>query len=449
MLYVAVPVTAEGRIVAVARAAVPMHAVDATVGQLVQTLVVALALGALMVVALAFWLAGTTAAPLLQLAAQVRALEAGRAASFVEPGGIGEVADLSRAFKQMAGRLQASFEAVSAERNRLSAVLETMADGLVIVDTNGRVLQINTAAERLLATSAASAVGAPLTGVCHELELAQQLNASDQQPRVIEVGLPRRQVRVAVSLIPGPDRQRLLLLQDVTELRRLEIVRRDFVANVSHELRTPIAAIKALVETLEDGAYEDPEVASDFLNRVHAETDLLAELVRELAELSRIESGQIDLRLETTTVDDLVQPTVKRFQPLAQRAGLELTYEPAEDLPAVVADRERIGQVLSNLLHNAIKFTPRGGVVVRSARHGSDVAISVVDSGLGIPTDDLARVFERFYKTDRSRSSGGTGLGLAIARHLVEAHRGRIWAEHNSGEGTAFTFTLPMADGAG
>jgi two-component system phosphate regulon sensor histidine kinase PhoR len=232
-----------------------------------------------------------------------------------------------------------------------------------------------------------------------------------------------------------------------TQAQRLETVRRDLVANVSHELRTPIASLKAMVEALEAGALRDPEAARDFVARMHTEIDDLAQLVSELLELSRSESGEIALRLEPVAPADLVRPSVERLAPLAARSSIDVEVGDMTGLPAVRADRERIGQVLTNLLHNAIKFTPAGGrVEVAAAREDGAVRFSVRDTGMGLRRDEVGRVFERFYKGERSRAGGGTGLGLAVAKHLVQAHGGTITAaSEGPGRGSTFSFTLPRA----
>jgi two-component system phosphate regulon sensor histidine kinase PhoR len=204
--------------------------------------------------------------------------------------------------------------------------------------------------------------------------------------------------------------------------------------------------MKAVVETLEDGALEDPLAARTFLGRLHGEIDQLTELVRELLELSRIESGQAEIEPVATDLGALLSAAVQRLDALAQRNGIELRLRLPAELPPALADPPRIGQVLANLLHNAIKFTPPGGQVeLRASCQAAELTVSVTDTGIGIPPDDLDRVFERFFKSDRSRSSGGTGLGLAIAKHLIQAHGGRIWAESGGVRGTTFTFTLPLA----
>jgi two-component system phosphate regulon sensor histidine kinase PhoR len=237
------------------------------------------------------------------------------------------------------------------------------------------------------------------------------------------------------------------MLQDLTQVRRLQTVRQDFISNVSHELRTPLASLRALTETLRDGALDDPPAASRFLDRMEVELDALTQMVEELLELSRIESGQVPLRLNPVLPHAAVCPPAERLRTQAERNQLDLDVQVARDLPLVLVDAGRIHQVVTNLVHNAIKFTPAGGhIEVRAKSDAAWVTVMVKDTGIGIAPHDLPRIFERFYKTDRSRSVGGTGLGLAIAKHLVQAHGGAIWAESQEGKGSVFYFTLPRAE---
>jgi two-component system phosphate regulon sensor histidine kinase PhoR len=227
-------------------------------------------------------------------------------------------------------------------------------------------------------------------------------------------------------------------------------MRRDFVANVSHELRTPLASLQALVETLDGGALEDPPAAREFLGRMHVEVDGLRQMVEELLELSRIESGRMKLRLELTDVGEVVGEAARRLSAQAERQGVELHIRtPIEEIDASI-DASRVQQIVVNLVHNAIKFTPpQGKVDVSVERRGRHAAVLVADTGIGVAPDELSRLFERFYKVDRSRSSSGTGLGLAIVKHLVQAHGGRVWAESpGEGMGTTFHVLLPLAERA-
>ncbi|HEY7350495.1 MAG TPA: ATP-binding protein [Ktedonobacterales bacterium] len=257
----------------------------------------------------------------------------------------------------------------------------------------------------------------------------------------------------------------VLTIEDLTRLQQLETVRRDFVANVSHELRTPLASVKLLAETLQDILDRDPEAARTFAQRIEVEIDALTRMVNELLELSRIESGHLPLRLEPTDIRELIKKSAARVENLAALQGvkLQLAWDsqpepPAATLPLALADGERIEQVLLNLLHNALKFTPESGTITLAAdptEGEQSLTVWVRDTGIGISEEDLPRIFERFYKVDRARTRGnagplpgtpgGTGLGLAIARHLVEGHGGRIWAESKPGRGSTFRFTLPIA----
>lgn len=246
-----------------------------------------------------------------------------------------------------------------------------------------------------------------------------------------------------------------IIIEDLTELRRMERVRRDFIANISHELRTPLASVRLLAETLEDTIDTDRDKAQEFLERIETEIEYLSELVSELLELSRIESGLLPMNIEPVQAELLVREVMARMLPQAQRYRVALLTEIEHGSVYVAADSKQISRVLVNLVHNAIKFTPSGGVItIGTAQQveGQTQRFYVRDTGVGIRPEELPRVFERFYKTDRARSKVGfigpggvgSGLGLAIARHVVEAHGGHIRAESEVGQGSTFTFTLPI-----
>jgi two-component system phosphate regulon sensor histidine kinase PhoR len=232
----------------------------------------------------------------------------------------------------------------------------------------------------------------------------------------------------------------------VSELHRLENVRRDFVANVSHELRTPLTSIRAVVETLEAGAIDDPDVAMDFLGRIVGEVERLNALVEDLLDFARMEAGRAPLQIEKIDIGKAVRRGAERLMPQVERAGLTLTFDIAEVLTEIAVDIKRIEQVLLNLIHNAIKFTPAGGEIsVSVSRQNQDIVIKVKDTGIGIEEEEQGRLFERFYKSDKARRSDGTGLGLAIAKHIVQLHGGTLWVDSVPGEGATFTFTLPVS----
>ena len=348
-------------------------------------------------------------------------------------------------------------ELLEAERSRLAAVLEQMTDGVLIADADGLIQFANPAAERVFGGALReSSVATALRH--HQLIEAWQRCQESGEMQTESAELPNR--RQFLQLIVVPDLYApggtLLVVQDLTRVRRLETVRRDFVSNISHELRTPLASLKALTETLQDGAISDPAAAERFLGLMSTEVDTLTQMAQELLDLSRIESGQVELDRKAVEPGALLASAAERMRLQAERAGLALSVECAADLPGVLADAPRIEQVLVNLIHNAVKFTPPGGQVVLSAeaslaspphQEGGDaervVRFSVRDSGRGIPADDVPRIFERFYRVDKARSGSGTGLGLSISRHLVESHGGRIWVESREGEGSTFFFTIP------
>lgn len=356
--------------------------------------------------------------------------------------------DLSNAVRNLALAQQAQLAALEDQRARLADVLDQMTDGVLIVDPEGRVALINPAARRLF--NVKEAAGRSVTEVLRHHQLVETWqrchNTGEAHSEAIEMPARRQFLQISVipdRLVPGGS---LIFLQDLTRVRRLETVRRDFISNLSHELRTPLASLKALTETLSEGALEDPPAARHFLSRMETEVDALTQMTNELLELTKIESGQVPLDLKPFAPTRLLDSASERMRLQAERARLTLAIETDEHLPPIMADFARLEQVLVNLIHNAVKFTPPGGQITLSARQDDKfVRFSVRDTGAGIPDEILPRIFERFYKADRARSSGGTGLGLSIARHMVEAHGGKIWAESEENQGSTFSFTIPIA----
>lgn len=361
-----------------------------------------------------------------------------------------EVAQLTRAIESMATQLQERIEDLEIEQSKLSAILSQMRDAVLVADELGRVILLNDAAEELFETSSENALGRSLAQVLrrHEfIELWQRFQETSEE-QLLAIENPQR--TSYLQMIVSPFSQQLegytlLQFQDLTRMHQLETIRRDFVSNVSHELRTPLASLKALAETLRDGAIKDEKAAYRFLERIDVEVDTMTQMVLELLELSRIESGQVPLHMEKIDLTVVLRNAVSRMVPQAKRAKLKMIMKELLSPVSIIADSTRLEQVLINLLHNAIKFTPEGGEieVAIDSLYEDEVVFIVRDSGIGIPREDHSRIFERFFKTDRARTSGGTGLGLAIARHLVEAHGGRIWVESREGFGSQFFVSLP------
>ncbi len=358
--------------------------------------------------------------------------------------------ELSNAVALLNSQFHQRLDATRAEGARLAAVLEQIPDGIIISNAEGQVEFANPAANKLLSEHARNLIGRTVAEVLRYHQFIEVWQASNKSGKLQSEVLELPFQRGFLQLVVAPDQYApggsLLLIQDLTRLRRLETVRRDFISNLSHELRTPLASLKALTETLRDGALDDPPVAHRFVGRIEAEVDALTQMAQELLDLSRIESGQVQLDLQEVSPQKILERATERMRLQAERAEIDLTLDCPSDLPNVHADLARIEQVLVNLIHNAIKFTSTGGTVTLSAEAGSrQIRFAVQDSGKGIPARDLPRIFERFYKADPSRRSRGTGLGLSISKHLIEVHNGKIWAESVEGRGSTFYFELPMA----
>jgi two-component system phosphate regulon sensor histidine kinase PhoR len=451
MMYTAVQVMENQKELGFVRVALPLQQVSANITSLQRVLIGITVLVTALAVLLAALIAGRITRPVRELTRSVWQMASTSPTDQPKPSGEDEVSQLAQAFNVMSVRLTAEFDELKTERGKLDAVLQKMTDGVLIVDDLGVVQLVNSAAEKLFSISKTEVTGKPLIQVIRHHQPVEMLrrcrDTGEVQSFDFEVGSTKSYLQgIATSLAPAIPGSTLLLFQDLTRQRQIEAMRRDFISNVSHELRTPLAALKALTETLQAGALEDLPAARRFLDQMETEVDSLSLMVNELLELSRIESGRVPLNRIPTQPMDIINPAYERLRLQAERAGLTLTVECPDDLPAVLADAARLQQVVVNLLHNAIKFTPTGGqVTVSASQQDQEICITVADTGIGIAGDDLPRIFERFYKADRSRATSGTGLGLAIARHLVEAHGGRIWAESELGKGSAFHFTIPLA----
>lgn len=365
-----------------------------------------------------------------------------------------DLRETARQFRNQSVDLRKQLDTCSAERN---ALVETMFDPVIFVDGHRRITALNAVAVRL-----GCEIGRTLIESTRSYELdnlaGEAITGASEIPR--EFILNNRLFRAQAARL---DDGAVLVLRDVSELQRLGRARRDFVANISHELRTPLTAMRLLLDTFRAQSPDISPAQQRLLGQMNDQTESLTQLVQELSELTQIESGQMPMRMVRAPLREVAATAIARLSPQAERAGLTLTNDVDADVVGLF-DPDQIGRVLSNLLHNAIKFTTQGGVTVfvkcgaeaeqllNSLRRGSAadelsqtdvIVVGVRDTGAGIPREELPRIFERFYKVDRARGRAGTGLGLAIAKHIVEAHGGRIWAESTLGKGATFYFTLP------
>ncbi|MGA8145804.1 MAG: ATP-binding protein [Candidatus Acidiferrales bacterium] len=388
-----------------------------------------------------------------------------------------ELAELGESLNETARRLESEINSLSRERNRSSAILRSMVEGVAVIDAQERLVFCNRAFAEILNIDSKDSEGRPLievvrnsaltglirralkgeeglqsdiaTGIVQQRSFsvtAAPVKALEHTPGSLNVTGP-----VAQSFATTPAEKpagAVVVLHDVTELRRLERVRQDFVANVSHEFKTPLTAIQGFAETLLAGALEDPKNNRRFLEIMRDHANRLARLTDDLLKLARIEAGKLEVEFSPVSVIEVIERCAETALLNAGRKQITLEIDVPPALPAVLGDASLLRDVLQNLLDNAIQYTPAGGHIRVSASAGSrEAVITVSDTGIGIPLADQERIFERFYRVDaaRSREAGGTGLGLSIAKHIVEAHSGRLWVESNVGQGSRFSFAIPLA----
>ena len=362
---------------------------------------------------------------------------------------------LAVSLNETAARLDRSILTLTEERNLSSAILGSMVEGVAVVNASERLLFANPGFAEILGLDVPPQSGSALVEVVRQTDLIEAVRqVLKGEPRVeteIVTGTLRQHFfAVTVASVRAAETSgAVLVLHDVTDLRKLERVRRDFVANVSHEFKTPLTAIQGFAETLLAGALDDPQNRLRFLEIILEHSRRLARLTDDLLRLSQMDADRLGLEIQRVGVSQFVESCVETAQRPASERDLRVAVNVSCQLPDIAADRRRLAEVLQNLLDNAIQYTPPGGQIMLSASAGSgEVTFTVSDTGIGIPQADQPRIFERFCRVDvaRSREVGGTGLGLAIAKHLVEVHGGRIWVESEVGQGSQFHFTVPVFD---
>jgi two-component system phosphate regulon sensor histidine kinase PhoR len=372
----------------------------------------------------------------------------------IDTRGEDELGTLAKSFQFMRAELAVQMDRLRRNSDRLTVVLGTMSEGVVAIDNRGVVLFANHAARALLEFATPDPVGRPFLEAVRNRPVHEVIQEAltQSEPRKVELELgsaTRRMVAIHVRRLPGsPSPGALLVLHDVTDLRRLENLRQEFVANVSHELKTPLTVIKAYAETLLEGAINDPAHNLSFLRQIAEQAERLHQLILDLLSVARIESGHERFEFEPVGVKKLVDACLARYAPAAEAKSVHLTQQAIEDGLEIFADEEGMREILDNLVDNAIKYTPQGGRV--NVGWGADngmVRIDISDTGIGIPHDQQSRIFERFYRVDkaRSRELGGTGLGLSIVKHLVSAFGGSVSVQSEVNQGTTFTVRLPRA----
>ncbi len=468
LLYIAVitpPVTGSELSGTIIRLALPTDRIDQALNSIWLTFGLTALIVGLLAILVGQWQLNRLVRPLGEVIKATRALGRGDFKVRVGPGPYAEFGTIAKTFNHVAGQLDQLIGTLDEERQMLRAVLENMEDGVIILDSELSLLSLNQAARRLLDISNAREVtGNTLMMVTQDHEIYQLLNQAldTGQPAAQLLERPLKFKSLQVTAIPLKQTQNgrvLLILHDLTELHRVEKVRRDFVANISHELRTPLAAIKVMNETVEMILEEDPTTARQMISRITTEVNGLTELVKELLNLTTLQSGKLNFEFSRVELEPLVKEVIMALKPLADQKNQSLKLiGSTTPLTQAVIDREKIMIVLRNLVQNAIKYTPEGGSIAVDVQleqgptgyfgqASSDEWIKIVvkDNGVGLTREEHQRVFERFYKVDKSRSAdAGSGLGLAIAKHIILGHHGAIWVESEPGKGSTFAFTLPI-----
>jgi len=452
MLYAAYPVSPGGRVGAVVRLAVPAEQLETARAILKKALLAALALALLLSLFLSIAVSANFSRPFGKIVYGSKKFAAGDFSYRIQKDFHGEMGKLAETLNSMSAAIEENLKRVESQSQQLAAAFANMAEGVLMTGPDARVTALNPAVERMFGVKAESSLSKPLLEVIPNASLSGICSRAVSSGRPVseetELSSPIKgvfSVNASPLFVGGEVSGCLMVLHDVTEVRRLEAKRRDFVANVSHELKTPLTAIRGYVETLMEGAIDDKEHAMEFLGVIHAQAKRLDNIVSDLLKLSSLESYADKVKKEDIGLKYLADSLIAGLSSVFNSKKASVVNKLPADL-RVNADPEKLGQVFINLLDNAVKFSAGVPKVEISAEElPGSVRISVKDNGIGIPQEHLARVFERFYRADkaRSREMGGTGLGLSIVKHVVELHGGSVGVESAEGRGSTFWFTLP------
>jgi len=455
MLYVASPIQVQKKTIGVARLALPLNELQHQQNMILNLVFLGLFLAFIFSLFLSFGFSNQVTKPLRQMVEVGKKMSEGDFTRRIKIKTKDEIQELGKTLNQMSVELSEKIAEITEDRSRLQSILSSMIEGILAVDHRGKVLLANDALSRMFELNA-SLYGKPHYEVIRDPELnefIQEVLSSGQEKRnEISFIHPREgDFLIQSALVKHPREGGIFAVfsfHDITELKRLEKARKDFVANVSHELRTPLTSIKGFVEALQDGAINNPEQSSRFLSIISQHTNRMNKIISDLLQLSQIESKEFELKIEPFSLKELVEEVVYSLKRSADGKSQNLEVNLHSEDAKVLGDKYRINQALTNLVDNAVKYTPeKGNIRIESRDKGEVVEIAVIDNGIGIPRNDLPRIFERFFTVDkgRSRELGGTGLGLSIVKHIIEAHGGKVNVQSQLGKGSEFSFTLKKA----
>ena len=454
--YFAIPVEQNASLIGFCRVALPIETVNTAIGKQQRMLLYVTITGSLLAILIGILSTGAIVKPIKRLTQITQSIAAGETTSRVEVNSKNELGELLQNFNLMTDRVQEQIDQISIEKRRLETILNNMGEGVLLVNGASEITYANPAAISMLSLPDRY-IGRALIEINRIPELQALLSEAEQTSAVAfaEIRLGHlKESEAEVTIFPvETESEYVIVIHDVSQVRQLERIRADFVANVSHELRTPLTTIQGYAETLLNSDSKKSKKRKEFIVKILNHSNRLTRLVSDLLELARLESGDVELTMTECHLSSFYEPILDVFDPVLEDSGLVLKWDIPDDLPQVRVDYQLFMQVFVNLIDNAIKYTPDGGEievfanVVKSDTDATDeIVVNIKDSGIGIPLESQPRVFERFYRVDkgRARKMGGTGLGLAITKHILLCHSGRIWLESELGQGTVFHFALPI-----
>ena len=451
MLYMAALYGKEKNL-GIIRLAIPLVEIEAISDNLKKMLSIAFFIAFILALVISFFVSILISRPVREISLMAKGIAEGDFSKRILISSNDEIGDLAKAFNFMAEQIKSRMRDVTAGKSKLEAVLLSMFEGIMVVDNNGGVLLINQTLRKLFGIEE-NFKGKNTLEIIRNIEIQEITDAvlklkEGLKSKEISVMIPEEKI-LLINAVPIMKADicdgAVLVFHDITDLRRLEKIRRDFVANVSHELRTPVCSIKGYSETLLEGALHDKNNAEDFLKIIYSDCERLAKLIDDILDLAKIESDNLALDLKSCDVKEIIQRIVSGMSMRAKAKSIDIKVKIPDEIAGIMADENRIAQVLVNLIENALKYTERGEISISAKEDGDFLQIDVADTGIGIPEKDIPRLFERFYRVDKARSKelGGTGLGLSIVKHIVCAHNGKVSVQSEQGKGSTFSFTIP------
>lgn len=444
----------DGVIDGILHVAQSMESIDDNINEVIQLIVIAVILSTIVSGLLGLLFANGLTNPIMSLTTSAKKIAQGdleNEENIIEVKSDDEIGELTETFNHMAKELRKTLSQISSEKNKLETVFAHMADGILVFNIEGQLIHANPAAYNMLGLQIADKPFEEIMADKIEgLDFESLLSMDTKEIKTYMLALRENYVNACFASYIDKSNDSIgiiTVLQDITEQKKLEEMQKEFVANVSHELRTPITTIKSYAETLLGGAMEDAEIATSFLNVINNESDRMTTLVQDLLELSRLDNKQIKFNMKEMDITKLMMECFEKYQILADKKEQRMTYSDPENNYHIMGDPHRIEQVIKNVISNAVKYSPEGADITMEINAWEDlVEIAIKDTGMGIPDEDLPRIFDRFYRVDkaRSRAMGGTGLGLAIVKEIVEHHGGEIHVSSEYGKGTNFYINFPI-----